>query len=518
MIHLKIDNTEISVTEGTTVLDAAKSVGIEIPSMCYRKGFDNHPSCMVCLVKDKKTGNLISSCALKATDGMEIISTDDEVREARKEALELLMSDHVGDCEAPCSITCPAGMNIPQMNRLIASGKFEEALNVVKEEIALPYVLGYICPAPCEKACRRKQVDEPVSICVLKRFTAQQNHISEPKPQNQFSGKVAIIGSGPAGLASAYYLLKMGYACVVFDKNENAGGNLRYAIPDSDLPKHALDAEVEIIRQLGATFRFNTLISVDNFDSEIRQKFDAVIVATGDIANSNHLINLFESSKVGIPADEGTFATSLPGVFACGSAIRSQKMAVRAVAQGKAAAISVGLYLKGKELQKPVKMFNSRFDKLTPAEYAEYLKESIPDGRLTPGKIIIEGFSTEEAMKEASRCLHCDCRKLDNCKLRIYSDAYKIDRKKYVLGDRKVISKHFQHDTVVYEPEKCIKCGLCVDITLQNNELTGLSYIGRGFDVRIDVPFSQSLKEALVNTADKCVEACPTGALSNKKK
>jgi NADPH-dependent glutamate synthase beta subunit-like oxidoreductase/ferredoxin len=517
MIHLKIDNTEISVPEGTTVLDAAKSIGIEIPSMCYRKGFDNHPSCMVCLVKDKKTGNLVSSCALKVTDGMEIISADDEVREARKEALELLMSDHVGDCEAPCSITCPAGMNIPQMNRLIASGKFEEALNVVKEEIALPYVLGYICPAPCEKACRRKQVDESVSVCILKRFTAQHNYVPESKPQNQSSGKVAIIGAGPAGLAGAYYLQKMGYACVVFDKQENAGGNLRYAIPDKDLPKHALDAEVEIIRQLGAEFRFNIQVTADNFETEIRQKFDAVIIATGDIAISNHLTALFENSKVGISADEGTFVTSLPGVFACGSAIRAQKMAVRAVAQGKATAISVDLYLKGKELRKPVKMFNSRFDKLTPAEYAEYLKESIPDNRLTPDRGMMEGFSKEEAMKEASRCLHCDCRKLDNCKLRTYADAYTIDRKKYVLGDRKVISKHFQHDTVVYEPEKCIKCGLCVDITLQNNELTGLSYVGRGFDVRIDVPFSQSLKEALINTAEKCVEACPTGALSSKK-
>ena len=97
---------------------------------------------------------MVSSCALKVTEGMDIASEDQEVKDARKEALELLLSDHVGDCEAPCSLTCPAGMNIPQMNRLIAAGKFDEALKVVKETIALPYVLGYVCPAPCEKACR----------------------------------------------------------------------------------------------------------------------------------------------------------------------------------------------------------------------------------------------------------------------------------------------------------------------------------------------------------------------------
>lgn len=516
MIHLKIDNKDISVPEGTTVLDAAKASGISIPSMCFlRKDFDNHPSCMVCLVKDKKTGNLVSSCALKVTEGMDIASEDQEVKEARKEALELLLSDHVGDCEAPCSLTCPAGMNIPQMNRLITSGKFDEALQVVKEEIALPYVLGYICPAPCEKACRRKQVDEAVSICILKRFTAQADSSTEfvILPKNK---SVAIIGTGPAGLAAAYYLLKQGYSCVLFDKNEQAGGNLRYAIPDDVLPKKALDAEITIIQKLGAEFRFKTLINAENFDTEIRKNFDAVIIATGDITSSGHLTSIFENSKIGISADEGTLITSMSGVFACGSVIRSQKMAVRAVAQGKVAAMSAHRYLSGLELQAPHKMFNSRFDKLLPVEVDEYLKESVPGKRLSPINGHLEGFSPEEAMKEAARCLHCDCRKLDNCKLRVYSDEYNADRKKYSLGTRKVLSKHIQHDLVVYEPEKCVKCGLCVNIANEHKEEIGLSYAGRGFDVHITVPFGQTVKEALMVSAKACVEACPTGALAFK--
>ena len=523
MIHLKIDNTEISVPEGTSVLEAAKSIGIEIPTMCYRKGFDNHPSCMVCLVKDKKTGNLLSSCALKVTEGMDMLSEDDDVKEARREALELLMSDHVGDCEAPCSLSCPAGMNIPLMNRLIAANKFDEALKVVKEEIALPYVLGYVCPAPCEKACRRKQVDEAVSVCLLKRFSAAKNDpeksLESVTPiKNQVVKSVAIIGTGPAGLASAYYLLKYGYQCVIFDKNESAGGNLRYSIPDDELPKQALDNEIDIIRNMGAEFRFNSVITRENFDSEVRQKFNAVIIATGDITVAGHLTPLFENTKTGLTADEGTLATSIPGVFACGSVIRAQKMAVRAVAQGKLAAMAADRYIRGLEPLKPMKMFNSRFDKLIPEEYAEYLKESVTDKRISPVQGRLEGFSADEAVKEAARCLHCDCRKLDDCKLRIYSDLYKVDRKKYLFGNRKTISKHFQHDTVVYEPEKCIKCGLCIDITLQNNELTGLAYVGRGFDVRIDIPFGQSIREALVYSAEKCIEACPTGALSRKEK
>src|SRR5664279_3858390 len=150
MIHLKIDNKDISVPEGTSVLEAARSAGISIPTMCYKEGHENHPSCMMCVVKDQKTGNLFPSCAIKAVEGMDLLNNDPDVLEARRDSLELLLSDHVGDCEAPCSLACPANMNIPLMNRLIASKNFPESLRVVKEEIALPYILGYICPAPCE--------------------------------------------------------------------------------------------------------------------------------------------------------------------------------------------------------------------------------------------------------------------------------------------------------------------------------------------------------------------------------
>ena len=519
MIHLKIDTKDIAVPEGTTVLEAAKTVGIKIPSMCFMEGFENCPSCMVCMVKDRKSGNMTSSCALKVTEGMDLLSDDPDVTESRKEALELLLSDHIGDCEAPCSLACPAGMNIPLMNRLIASEKFSESLKVVKEDIALPYVLGYICPAPCEKACRRKQVDEAVSVCILKRFVAAEDEKKGlhklPEKLADSHKKIAIIGTGPAGLASAFYLLQKGYACVLFDKNELPGGALRYNIPEEELPRHVIDAEVDLIRRYGAEFKLNTAITDDIFTNEIKKSFDAVIVATGDIAVTNHLTQL-QYSKTGIVAEDGTFATPEPGIFACGSVIRSQKMAVRAVAQGKAAAISADLFLRGQKPVKPLKRFNSRFDKLQEPEYAEYLKESIPDHRLAPSGGYLTGFSRDEAVKEAMRCMHCDCRKMDNCMLRNFSDEYNADRKKFIIAERRTLTKQFQHDKVVYEPEKCIRCGLCVEITIQSKEITGLSFVGRGFDVRIDVPFSQSIREGLTHAAKKCVEACPTGALAFK--
>ncbi len=519
MINLKIDNINLSIPEGTSVLEAAKSAGITVPSMCYLRGYSNHPSCMVCMVKDRKTGNLFPSCALNITEGMDIVTNDEDVIQSRKEALELLMSDHVGDCEAPCSLACPANMDIPVMNRLLAEGKFKEALEVVRETIAIPYILGYICPAPCEKACRRKQIDEPVSICLLKRASAAEGHLLQIKKTVDIasgnSKKVAIIGTGPAGLSSAFYLLKDGISCTLFDRNELAGGALRYSINEDALPRNVLDAEVKLIESMGGEFRLNYTVTEDKFSNEIQKEFEAVILATGEVGSDGFFLKSVETGKTGVTVGEGSMATSVLGVFACGSILRSQKMAVRAAAQGRMAAMSAVLFLKGIHASKTERKFNSRFDKLFPEEFEEYLKESVRDSRYEPVDAVY-GFSTEMILKEAARCLHCDCRKIDSCKLRNYSDEYKVDRRKYLIAQRNSMLKFDQHATLVYEPEKCIRCGLCIDITLKEKEPTGLSFFGRGFDVRMNVPFRETMKEGLTHTAQKCSEYCPTGALSKK--
>jgi len=216
MISITLNNISVSVPEGSTLLDAATQLGLEIPTMCHNGDLEHFTSCMLCLVKDGKTGKLLPSCSAKAFDGMEIITNDDEIREARKIALELLMSEHAGDCEAPCRVACPAFMDIPLMNRLIAAGQFEKALEVVMKDIALPGVLGRICPAPCEGACKRKPIDQAVSICLLKRFTADQANTYPAIPTATPSDhKVAIIGAGPAGLAAAFYLQIKGIQAVV---------------------------------------------------------------------------------------------------------------------------------------------------------------------------------------------------------------------------------------------------------------------------------------------------------------
>jgi len=517
MLKITIDNHTTEVEPGTTVLQAAAQLGIEIPTMCYREGYTCHPSCMVCMVKDADKGNFFASCAMPVSEGMNITATSEEVSDIRRKALELLLSDHVGDCEAPCTLTCPAGMDIPLMNRLIANGEFEKSLEIVREEIALPLILGYICPAPCEKACRRKPIDGAVSICLLKRFTAQDSdrRNQQLKPEIQKTGKkIAVIGTGPAGLSAAFYLLRAGHNCTLFDKNEQAGGAMRYSIDEEKLPRKMLDAEIECIRSMGAVFHLNQPISAVFFETEIIPQFDAVILATGN----RNIQPVEDFGLAGISgndfADKKTFKTQRPGVFACGNMIREQEMAVRASAQGKIAAIQVGIYL---QTQKPVPKihFNSAFGHLTKPEQQEYLKESYPGFPIEPDGGFIAGFNEEQAIAEAKRCLHCDCRKPSSCKLRIYADEYGANRKRHLGPERKSLTKSIHHELIVYEPEKCIRCGLCVEISGKEESL-GLTYIGRGFDVRVSVPFNETIAEALRKTAAACVNACPTGAMAFK--
>ena len=519
MRKIEIDGRAAEVEKGATILDACRKLGIEIPTMCFLEGYEPYTSCMICVVRDVATGNLVASCTARVTDGMKIDTTHPEVRDARKAALELLLGDHLGDCEGPCQRTCPASMNIPLMVRQIAAGKFADALMTVKKHIPLPAVLGRICPAPCEKACRRKQVDEAVSICNLKRYVADIDLALSipyaPECSADTGKKVAIVGAGPAGLTAAYYLRQYGHACTVIDEQDAPGGALRSKIPEAQLPRSVLDAEIETIRALGVEFRMSTCVGRDVAMADLKRDFDAVVLATGPIADPAATPYGVEMAKRGIKVDAATNATSDPGVFAGGAAVAGGKMAVKAVGDGKATAFSVDQMLRGVEVTGEHKCFNSMLGKIKEEEVAEFMKdvESGPGAALEIGAL--EGFAEANAKKESTRCLHCDCRKPESCSLRRYSDEYEAKQNHYRGPERQNFENIRQHADVIYEPGKCISCGICVHITRRECEPLGLSFIGRGFSARVGVPFDDSLADALRKTAKLCVESCPTGALSS---
>ncbi|NND08574.1 MAG: NAD(P)-binding protein [Saprospiraceae bacterium] len=515
MITFKVDTQEVSIQEGTFLLKALQELGHNVPHLCYYEGLEHYTSCMLCLVKNVKTGQLIPSCSLKVEPDMEIITHDDEIVEARKMGLDLLLSDHVGDCEAPCTKACPAHMNIPQMIRHLQDGEIDEALAIVKKDIVLPGVLGRICPAPCEKICRRKDIDEPVAICLLKRYagdlgTSDEASWFDPDPELE-DKHIAIIGSGPAGLAAAYHAQLRGLQCTVFDREVLAGGQLR-AINDEILPKEILDTEIEAIKNTGVLFSLGKEITLDSFN-QITQDFDGVIIATGAMDLDLKSWGL-ETYKQGIIISRTTYETNLPGVFAVGAALKPMKMAVRSVAHGKEASHCVIQYLKGEEVKGEPGIFNSRFGRILPEEVQEFLKESSEQHRIEPIYGLTKGLSLEEVLAEASRCLHCDCRKIETCKLRVYADTYQADQKRYGSNDRHGVKKLYEHGKALYEPAKCVKCGICVRLTAQHQDEYGMTFIGRGFDIEIGIPFNDHLEEGLNKIAEEVIRACPTGALS----
>ena len=156
-------------------------------------------------------------------------------------------------------------------------------------------------------------------------------------------------------------------------------------------------------------------------------------------------------------------------------------------------------------------MFNSHIGHMMEEDHDAFMMEAEDYPRVEIPET--EAFTPEEMKTEASRCMHCDCRDKEDCKLRIYSDEYGAVQKRYYPKRRKPIRKITKHHPVIYEPEKCITCGICVKITAMYEEKLGLTYIGKGFDVEIGSPFNSEELTAFEKTARLCTENCPTGAL-----
>ena len=189
MPQLRIDNQTVHADQGSTLLEAAASVGIEIPTLCHVPGMPHYTSCMLCVVRETGSGHFIPACSATVSEGMLIETNSEPVRDARRAALELLLSDHTGDCEGPCQRACPANIDIPRLIRRIQadddnmekdprSGNEDYPLNVCRDCIAKH------SPPPCERACRRGQHDEAVAIALLCQYAEahlQDSGAEEPQ-------------------------------------------------------------------------------------------------------------------------------------------------------------------------------------------------------------------------------------------------------------------------------------------------------------------------------------------------
>jgi formate dehydrogenase major subunit len=280
-----IDGNEVAASAGQTILEVCREAGIPIPTLCHDDRLKPLGSCQMCVV-DVQGHGLTSSCATPVADGMVIESGNARVRAARRQTLESLLADHYGDCVSPCQAACPAGIDVQGYISLIAKGAYGAAVNLIKESLPLPAIIGRICPHPCEKACRRNLVDEPIAICSLKRFAADSEtdagRMPAPSRKPKTGFRVAIVGSGPAGLSAAYYLTREGHEVTIIEALPEPGGMLRYGIPDYRLPRDILDGEIAGITGLGVEIKTGKALGKDFTTKSLRDEgFNAVFLAIG---------------------------------------------------------------------------------------------------------------------------------------------------------------------------------------------------------------------------------------------
>jgi len=495
---LTIDNKPVTVPDGSTILDAARQLGVEIPTLCFLAGVkENRPSCMACIVKVGNDSRFVPSCSTRVTAGMVVASETVEVKAARKAALELLFSDHLGDCISVCQRACPAHLQIPETIRLVAAGKLDEAIALVKENVVFPGVLGRICRAPCEQGCRRRQYDGAVAIQLIEREVADLASARYLPACAPATGKrVAIVGAGAAGLSAAFFLLKLGHKVVVFDSVALPGGQMRGQVPDD-----VLDRDIATIRRMGLEFRGNSHPDT----GALRAEFDAIILAVGSMAKVNPATLGVTATERMIRVSPANFKTSVAGVFAGGTCIRASYDPSRSVGDGKILANCVAGYLAGKPVTIVLKEFTSTIPKLSNEEYRQLLCGA--NSALSVTELV------SAAQTAAGRCCHCDCRAANDCKLRIVAEKYGVNPKAFIGEHRRAFAVIRQPGGVIFEPGKCISCGICVAIAAQAQEPLGLTFVGRGFAVQVAVPLAGTLAEGLQKVGAECVKHCPTGAL-----
>jgi len=473
-IKLTIDEVEVEVEKGVTVLQAAQSAGIYIPTLCYHPDLLPYGGCRLCIVEIENMRGFPTSCTTPATHGMVVRTGTSQLQKLRQDFLQLILTEHpnacitcdrrercgpydiclrnvavtercvicpnnkqcelqnlvdyigigemplpykykdlpvddsspliernynlcvlcgrcvqmcadargIGaisfinrgfdvvvstsynralqdsgcrfcgacvevcptgalmdkeakyrpDCDhesvaVPCKYACPAGINVPLYVYLIGEGKYQEALAIIREKVPFPGVLGRVCIHPCEEACRREAINDPISIRFLKRFVADRDNGEWKQSSRKLSPtgkKAAIVGSGPAGLTAGYYLAKAGHSVAVFEQFSKAGGMMRVGIPDYRLPPEVLDAEIEEIKSAGVEIKLNS--RVESIDWLFEQGYEAVFLGLG----------AHRGMGLGVDGDDS------PGVFDGASFLRDANLGVKVDVGNKVAVIGGG--------------------------------------------------------------------------------------------------------------------------------------------------------------------------------
>lgn len=375
----------------------------------------------------------------------------------------------------PCQLRCPANVDARGYIGLIAEGRFDDAYELHLETNPLPDIVGRICPNPCETVCRKAEEDDAVTICLLKRFIA--DNVSEgrrkklfSKPKEQKGKKVAIVGSGPAGLSAAYYLAKCGYEIVIFERQGQAGGIIRADALANKLPAEVIDQGVSDIKMLGVAIRTNTLVGPGgmSLDGIFKDGFEAVFIGIGAhrrqaayVDDGDKPVGRGEKNKWlteqgvkldaqgNIAADDETGATSRKGVYAGGEAASGPTITVNAVGGGRRAAKAIDSFLNGR----PSEYWSKTFPQ------AETIKKQYdPDAPRADYDKTEPAFPEKIAIIQAERCLACSTEECIGCHM---CEAYCPSRAIHIETSG---GKEYHVDSYEIDYGLCQLCGACVEI------------------------------------------------------
>jgi NADPH-dependent glutamate synthase beta subunit-like oxidoreductase/formate hydrogenlyase subunit 6/NADH:ubiquinone oxidoreductase subunit I/ferredoxin len=302
---VEIDGRQVTGRAGQTILEVCRDNGIEVPTLCYEPKLPGFGACRMCVVEVEGEEHPPISCARACEPDMVVRTQTPRIREIRRTNLELIFSDHNAYCLPPCQNKCPSHIDIPGFLKANTEGNWEESARIFKRTIPFPSILGRVCPAPCEEHCRRDEVEEAIAIRDSHRYAgdqvlkAQQAGARAPVPfevQPATGKRVAVIGSGPAGMSAAYYLLIAGHAVTVFERDPAPGGMLRYGIPQYRLPKvEVLEGEYQAVWDLGGKIVTNAGLGRDfTLDDLQNQGYDAVCVAIG----------CYATNTLGVPGED----------------------------------------------------------------------------------------------------------------------------------------------------------------------------------------------------------------------
>jgi formate dehydrogenase major subunit len=284
-IKVSVNGRELEVFSGMSILQSLIQEKIYIPHLCYDiRLVKSNGNCGLCVVDLNNGERDVKACQTPIQEGMIINTSTPKIEAYRKIRLEQLLSDHNADCVAPCVQTCPANIDIQIYLRHVGIGNYEGALRVIKERNPFPVVCGRVCPHPCEAQCRRNLVDSPVAINYVKRFVADldlKNDPYIPEKAAPTGKRIAVVGAGPSGLSAAYYSAIYGHEVTVFERQPEAGGMMRYGIPEYRLPKKTLDKEIDVIKKLGVKILTEKALGVNIRLEDLQKDFDAVYLGIG---------------------------------------------------------------------------------------------------------------------------------------------------------------------------------------------------------------------------------------------